>query len=68
MQLMNRVKQGFYSSGKPLHVADPSHSMFQIMTIQELNQMEDKELQDMHAHHHLLVSGYPQVLYGFDAK
>jgi hypothetical protein len=65
---MHRVEQDFHSSGKPLHVADPGRSMFRIMTVQEFNRIEDKQLQDMHAHHHLLVTGYPQAPYGFDAK
>jgi hypothetical protein len=65
---MRRVEQDFHSSGQPLHVADPARSMFRIMTLQQLNQMEDKELQYLHAHHHLLITGYPQPPYGFDAK
>ncbi|KAF8227678.1 hypothetical protein L208DRAFT_1067131, partial [Tricholoma matsutake] len=51
-----------------LHVADPTRSMFRIMTVQELNQMEDQELQDVHARHHLLITGYPEAPYGFDTK
>ena len=65
---MDRVEQDFHSSGKPLHVADPGRSMFRIMTVQEFDGMEDEELQTLHARHHLIVTGYPQASYGFDAK
>lgn len=68
MQLMDRVEQDFHTSGWPLHIADPSRSNFRILTVQEFEQMEDEELQAMHANHHLLVTGYPQAPYGFDAK
>jgi hypothetical protein len=68
MQLMDRVEQDFHSSGKPLHVADPSHSMFRILTVQEFDEMEDDELQNLHTHYHLLVTGYPQASFGFDPE
>jgi hypothetical protein len=67
-QLMDRVEQDFDSPGKPLHVADPSRSMFCIMTVHDFDKMLDTEVQELHGHHHLLITGYPQASFGFDAK
>jgi hypothetical protein len=67
-RLMDRVEQDFLSPGNPLHVADPGRSMFHIMTLQEFDSMNDEQLQELHAGHHLLVHGYSEASYGFDAK
>jgi hypothetical protein len=68
MELMDRVERDFHSTGKPLHVADPSRSMFRIISLQDFNGMSDEQLQDLHANFHVLVTGYPQAPFGFDAK
>ncbi|KAF8803030.1 hypothetical protein BYT27DRAFT_7003283, partial [Phlegmacium glaucopus] len=65
---MDRVERDFHSTGKPLHVADPSRSMFRIISLQDFNGMSDKQLQDLHANFHVLVTGYPQAPFGFDTK
>lgn len=68
MRLMDRVEQDFSSPGNPLHIADPSRSMFRIMTLQEFDDMKDEQLQELHVSHHLLVHGYSEASYGFDAQ
>jgi hypothetical protein len=65
---MDRVEQDFHHTGKPLHVADPSRSMFHIITLQDFNQMSDQEVQALHTHSHILITGYPQESFGFDEK
>jgi hypothetical protein len=58
---MDRVEQDFHSPGHPLHVADPSRSMFRIMTVQDLEKINHMAVQELHAHYHLLVTGYPEM-------
>lgn len=65
---MDRVEQDFHSPGKPLHVTDPNRSIFRIMTLHDFSKMSDMELQVLHAQYHLLVTGYPEASFGFDAK
>lgn len=65
---MDRVERDFHSSGKPLHVADPSRSMFHVISLQDFNGMSDERLQDLHAHFNIIVTGCPQEPFGFDAK
>ena len=67
-QLMDRVEQDFHSPGMPLHVTDPSRSMFRVMTVQDFNSRSIEELQELHARYHVLVTGYPQASFGFDSK
>ena len=42
--------------------------MFHIVSLQDFEQMSDQEVQGLHAHSHILVTGYPQESFGFDAK
>jgi hypothetical protein len=65
---MDRVEQDYHSTGKPLHVADPSRSLFRIISLQDFNGMNDRQLQDLHAHSHVLVTGIPVEQFGFDAE
>jgi hypothetical protein len=65
---MDRVEKDFHHSGKPFHVADPSRSMFYIVSLQDFDKMSDQEVQALHAHSHILVTGHPQESFGFDAK
>jgi hypothetical protein len=65
--LMDRVED-FHSSRCQLHVADPGHSMFRIMTVEEFKKMSYMEMQDLHVDYHLLVTGYPEAPFGFDMK
>jgi hypothetical protein len=67
-QLMDRVEEDFHSSGRPLHVTDPGCLMFRIMTVEEFKKMSHVEMQDLHADYHLLVTGYPEALFGFDME
>lgn len=65
---MDRVERDFHSTGKPLHAADPSRSMFRIFSVQDFNRMNDEQLQDLHAHFHILVTGCTQEPFGFDTE
>ena len=62
------MEQDFHHTGKPLHVADPSRSLFHIVSLQDFEQMSDQEVQNLHAQSHILVTGYPQESFGFDEK
>lgn len=65
---MDRVEQDFHCTGRPLHVADPGRSMFRIVSLQDFLRMSELEVQDLHARSHILVTGYPQESFGFDAN
>jgi hypothetical protein len=65
---MDRVERDFHSTGKPLHVADPSRSMFHIISLQDFYKMSHEDVQKLHAHKHLLVTGCTQSRVAFNAK
>ncbi|KAF8803042.1 hypothetical protein BYT27DRAFT_7110523 [Phlegmacium glaucopus] len=65
-RLLTRIEKDYHESGLPLYLAEPSRSMIKIMTLEEFNRRSAKELQDLHASHHLLVTGYPEPTFGFD--
>jgi hypothetical protein len=66
MQLIDRVEEQYTSTGKPLHVVDPDHSLIHVMSYQQFYSTPVEEIQSLHARHHLLVTGLPQEDFGFD--
>ena len=67
-ELIDRVEQDYHSTGKPLHLADPSRSLFRIISLHDFNRMSDDQIQDLHARSHVLVTGIPEEQFGFDAE
>jgi hypothetical protein len=65
-QLIDRVEQDFTAEGKPLHVADPDHSLIRVMSLQEFHSTPVQEIQRIHAKQHLLITGLPQEGFTFD--
>jgi hypothetical protein len=66
--LFDQVEQHYHISGKPLHVADPTKSLFRIMDVAEFEAMDDRDLQDIHARQHVLVRGPSKGSYQFDRE
>lgn len=63
---MMDAAEKYYINGKPRHISDPSTSVFKILTKDEFEDMEDKEIQSILLHQHILVIGGKKPKYGFD--
>jgi len=61
-QFFERVKSG-YHNGKPLHIADPEHSGFAIVSAENFGEMSAQGVQELIRHKNVVITGcqYPPL-------
>lgn len=58
--------EDYYVDGKPRHISDPSSLVFKILTQEEFERAEDKSIQNILVHQHIIVTGRKKPQYNFD--
>lgn len=63
---MMDAAENHYVNGKPRHISDPSTSVFKVLTKDEFEDMEDREIQSILLRQHILITKGKKPKYGFD--
>ena len=56
----------WYSNGMPLHIADPTHSAFRILSKAEFDKISDQEVINGLSRQHFLITGTSEAPLAFD--
>jgi len=64
-EFFDRIEAG-YLDGKPLHIADPEISRFDIISFVDFQAMSPRQIQDRLRHKNVVVTGSPHPNMTFD--
>lgn len=67
MKIMKRVEES-YIDGKPLHLAKPDESIFQVIAYNKFQEMEGEEMQAIWKKKQMVITGLDKPSYGFDRE